>query len=195
MRVLPREFYERRTETVAKEILGKLLIRRSAEGDTGGIIVEAEAYLGEGDPASRASRGKTRRNEIMWGRGGLAFIDMVHGRWLLNITTERPGKAGAVLVRAIEPTIGVEMMMRRRGTDRITELASGPGKLTEAMGITKELHGTDLTDPSGPLVVLDEGRRVRVARSHRVGVREDLPEQLRFFVPGNPFVSRVGRKL
>jgi len=191
LRVLPREFYERKTEAVARGLLGKLLVRRGVEGETGGVIVETEAYLGEGDPASRASRGKTRRNEIMWGRGGLAFIDMVHGRWLLNITTERPGRAGAVLVRAIEPTVGVEMMMRRRGTDRITELASGPGKLTEAMGITRELHGTDLTDPSGPLVVLDEGRKVGVARSHRIGVGEDLPEPLRFFVPGSPFVSRA----
>jgi 3-methyladenine DNA glycosylase Mpg len=94
---------------VARNLLGKLLVRRSVEGETGGVIVETEAYPGEGDPASRGSREKTRKNEIVWERGGLAFIDMVHGRWLLNITTERPGKAGAVLVRAIEPTVGVEI--------------------------------------------------------------------------------------
>lgn len=133
-------------------------------------------------------RGRTRS----CGRGGgLAFIDMVHGRWLLNITTERPGKAGAVLVRAIEPTVGVEIIMRRRVTDRITELASGSRKLTGAMGTTKELHATYLADSSGPLVVLDEGRKVRVARSHRIGVGKELPKPLRFFVPGSQLVSRA----
>jgi len=191
VKILPRSFYERETPEVAKGLLGKLLLHRSAEGETGGIIVETEAYLGRGDPASRASRRKTKLNEIMWERGGLAFIYMVHGRWLFNITSERPGVPGAVLVRALEPVVGIELMKKRRKVDDPLKLTSGPGRLTEAMGITKKLHGADLTRPDSPLVVCEtEWRNFRICSSHRIGVGKDLRRKLRFFVRGNPYVSK-----
>ncbi|MEM1689553.1 MAG: DNA-3-methyladenine glycosylase [Candidatus Hadarchaeales archaeon] len=191
MKILPREFYERKTPEVARGLLGKLLLHRDDEGETGGIIVETEAYLGKGDPASRASKKKTKLNEIMWSRGGLAFIYMVHGKWLFNITTEKPGIPGAVLIRAIEPTIGIELMIKRRQVQNILELTSGPGKLTEAMKITKELHGVDLTLPESPLIVCEIGlKNLEICSSHRIGVKKDLQRKLRFFVCGNPYISK-----
>ena len=191
MRPIPRTFYERDTATVARELLGKVLVHRASEGLTNGKIVEVEAYYGKGDPASRASRKRTRLNEIMWWRGALAFVYMVHANWLFNVTTEREGVPGAVLIRALEPVTGVELMHRRRLVSNERELTSGPGKLTRAMGITREHHGLDLTDARSELVIV-EGKveRFEVASSHRIGVSRDLKRELRFYIQGNPFVSR-----
>ncbi|MEM0358861.1 MAG: DNA-3-methyladenine glycosylase [Candidatus Hadarchaeales archaeon] len=191
MAPLPRSFYERDPSKVARELLGKILVHRSKEGLTSGRIVETEAYYGEGDPASRASKGKTKKNEVMWGPRGISFVYMVHGNWLFNVVAGRKGEAGAVLVRALEPLEGTELMKRRRGVEEERELTSGPGKLTKAMGITGLHHGKDLTDPEGDLLILP-GRRVgKIASSHRIGVKEDLPQKLRFYLSGNPFVSKA----
>lgn len=172
-------------------MLGKVLVHRAPEGITSGKIVEVEAYYGKGDPASRASRGKTKMNEIMWGPGGRAFVYVVHAQHLFNVTTERGGVPGAVLVRALEPLEGVELMRRRRGSKLERELTSGPGKLTQAMAITRAHHGLDLTDPSSELVIV-EGRpeRFLITSSHRIGVTADLERELRFYIRDNPFVSR-----
>ncbi len=188
---LPRDFYERDTATVARELLGKVFIHRTSEGLTSGKIVEVEAYFGRGDPASRASRKRTRLNEIMWWCGGLAFVYMVHANWLFNVTTEREGVPGAVLVRALEPLEGIKIMRERRGVSSERELTSGPGKLTSAMGITQKNHGLDLTNSKSELTII-EGRpkEFKIESSHRIGVSSDLKRKLRFFVRGNPFVSR-----
>jgi DNA-3-methyladenine glycosylase len=191
MRPLPRAFYERDTSTVARELLGKVLVHRASEGLTSGRIVEVEAYYGKGDPASRASRRRTRLNELMWGRGGLAFVYMVHARWLFNVTTEREGVPGAVLIRALEPVAGLKLMHRRRRVSSERGLTSGPGKLTQAMGITRGHHGLDLTDARSELVIVkSKVERFEVASSHRIGVSRDLERELRFYIGGNPFVSR-----
>jgi len=191
MKVLPRSFYERDTSEVARALLGKILVHRGHEGLTSGKIVEVEAYYGEGDPASRASRGKTKMNEIMWGPGGRAFVYMVHGNWLFNVTAEREGIPGAVLIRALEPLEGIELMRKRRGTKLEKELTSGPGKLTEAMAITGAHHGLDLTDQDSELVIVEgEPKDFTVGSSHRIGVSADLERKLRFYMDGNPFVSR-----
>ena len=172
-------------------MLGKVVVHRSPAGPTSGKIVETEAYYGEGDPASRASRGKTPMNEIMWGRGGLAYVYMVHARWLLNVTTEPEGKPGAVLIRALEPLEGLELMQRRRKAKVMLELASGPGKLTQALGITRAHHGLNLTDPESELGIVEgERERFEIASSHRIGVSADLERELRFYIRGNPCVSR-----
>lgn len=191
MRPLSRDFYERDTATVARELLGKVFIHRTSEGLTSGKIVEVEAYFGKGDPASRASRKRTRLNEIMWWRGGLAFVYMVHANWLFNVTTEREEVPGAVLVRALEPLEGIKVMHERRGVSSERELTSGPGKLTRAMGITKKHHELDLTNSKSELAII-EGRpeQFKIGSSHRIGVSADLKRKLRFFVRGNPFVSR-----
>ncbi|MCS7131574.1 MAG: DNA-3-methyladenine glycosylase [Hadesarchaea archaeon] len=191
MKVLPRLFYERDAAMVARDLLGKILVHREREGVTSGVIVETEAYYGEGDPASRASKGRTSLNEIMWARGGLAFIYMVHGNWLFNVIAEPEGVPGAVLVRALEPSEGIELMRKRRQTKNDLELTSGPGKLTKAMGISRRHHGMDLTDANGELVITRGKRgKFQIASSHRIGVSSDLRRKLRFYIEGNPFVSR-----
>ncbi|MEM2875056.1 MAG: DNA-3-methyladenine glycosylase [Candidatus Hadarchaeales archaeon] len=187
---LPREFYERDPAAVARELLGMLLVREAPEGRMSGKIVETEAYYGRGDPASRASKGMTKLNWLMWERGGLAFVYAVHGNWLLNVTAQARGIPGAVLIRALEPVEGVELMMRnRRAPFRL--LTSGPGRLTEAMGITSEHNRIDLTDADSELKILKtEHGALRIGRSHRIGIRVDLRRKLRFFVEENPHVSR-----
>jgi len=158
---------------------------------TSGKIVEVEAYYGEGDPASRASRGKTKMNEIMWGLGGRAFVYVVHGNCLFNVTAEREGVPGAVLVRALEPLEGIELMRKRRGTKLEKELTSGPGKLTKAMAITRAHHGFDLTSSNSELLIVEgEPQDFVIGSSHRIGVSADLERKLRFYIDGNPFVSR-----
>ncbi|MCD6247884.1 MAG: DNA-3-methyladenine glycosylase [Hadesarchaea archaeon] len=189
-KILPRCFYERDTARVAQDLLGKVLIHDTPEGTTSGKIVETEAYLGREDPASRASRKRTRLNEIMWSRGGLAFVYVVHAQNLFNVTTEEEGTPGAVLVRAVEPLGGLELMRERRGVSG-RELTSGPGRLTQAMGITRAQHGLDLTDPRSELKIVEGGsEEFEIGKSHRIGVSRDLERELRFFIRKNPFVSR-----
>lgn len=190
MKPLPRYFYERDPAIVAKELLGKVLIRRCPEGLTTGRIVETEAYFGKGDPASRASRKKTKLNELMWWGGGYSFVYMVHNNWMFNVTANREGIPGAALVRAIEPLKGIELMKRRRGFDDVRILASGPGRLTKAMGITYGHHKIDLTTSKHLTVVNARLENFKISRSNRIGVSKDLKRKLRFFIEGNRFVSR-----
>jgi len=190
MKPLPRSFYERDPAKVAKELLGKVLVHRSPEGTTSGRIVETEAYFGRGDPASRASRKRTKLNELMWWRGGLAFIYMVHAKWMFNVTAEREGTPGAVLIRALEPSDGIELMKFRRGVEDKKLLTSGPGRLTQAMGITYDHHKIDLTHSRVLTIQGDEVKNFRIACSNRIGVSADLRRKLRFFVFGNRFVSK-----
>jgi len=186
-----REFYERDTAEVAEELLGKVLTHKSGEGAASGMVVETEAYYGDGDPASRASTKKTKINEIMWERPGLALVYMVHGNWLFNVTTEAEGTPGAVLIRALEPLEGLDLMRKRRKKDDSIDLASGPGKLTQALGITKEHHGSDVTVAEGVYISEPrvESKRFEVETSHRIGVTEDLERELRFFAAENDHVS------
>lgn len=189
--MLSRDFYERNPALVARDLLGKILLRRLNSEILSGKIVETEAYYGENDPASRAYRGRKIFNELMFMDVGKAFIYMVHGNWLLNIVAHLKGGVGAVLVRAIEPLQGIEIMQKNRNVKHIRDLTSGPGKLTKALAITKELNGIDITKRNNQLVVV-EGKResFEVCSSHRIGVKVDLPQELRFFVKGNKFVSR-----
>ena len=189
--MLSKEFYQRDPALVARGLLGKILIRRLNSEILSGKIVETEAYYGENDPASRAYRGRKMFNELMFMDVGKAFIYMVHGNWLLNIVAHLKGGVGAVLIRAIEPLQGIETMQKNRNVKHIRDLTSGPGKLTKALAITKELNGIDVTKRNNQLVVV-EGKResFEVCSSHRIGVKVDLPQELRFFVEGNKFVSR-----
>ncbi len=184
---LPRSFFARDPAPVARELLGHLLVHRSPEGVAAGAIVETEAYYGTGDPASRARR-RTPLSEPMWGPPGRAFIYMVHNQWLFNVVTGWPRGPSAVLVRAVEPRVGVELMAKRRGVDG-RDLARGPGRMTRALSITRAHHGLDVTDPRSPVVVARGEPMGPVARSHRIGVSRDLKRKLRFYVEGNRFVS------
>ncbi|HDS59081.1 MAG TPA: DNA-3-methyladenine glycosylase [Thermoplasmatales archaeon] len=186
---LGKPFYERDPAAVARELLGRVLVV-DREAECSGAIVETEAYYGLSDPASRAARGKTKLSRWMWEDAGTSFVYMVHGHWLFNVITERRGKPSGVLIRAVEPREGVEEMRRRRQTDRETNLTSGPGKLTRALGITGRDNGIAVYLPRSSIRIEEGERAENVATSHRIGVRSDLPEHLRFFIPGNPFVSR-----
>lgn len=148
---LTREFYERNTLLVARDTLGKYLVHKSSEGKTIGKIVEVEAYIGPNDNASHAYKGlRTKRNEIQYGRGGYAYIYQIYGIYFcFNIVTEKIGKPEVVLIRALEPLQGIEIMAERRKINNLSlkekrRLANGPGKLCIAMGINKNLYGENL---------------------------------------------------
>jgi DNA-3-methyladenine glycosylase len=187
---MPRSFFQRYTPTVARELLGARLVRVAGGVRISGVIVEAEAYRGSRDPASHAYRGRSKRNEVMFGPPGHAYVYFTMGmHHCLNVTTEPTGIAAAVLVRAVEPVEGIDEMRRNRGVEDILRLASGPGNLTKALGIDRSLNGEDLI--TSRLLFLERGTRARaVGVSTRVGVTQGRTARWRFFVRDSPFVSR-----
>jgi DNA-3-methyladenine glycosylase len=191
---LPRGFYERNTITVARELLGKILIRRIDGVTLAGRIVETEAYCGFRDPASHAFKGKTPRNSVMFSRGGLAYVYFIYGSsYCLNATTEREGKPGAVLIRALEPLSGIREMCVNRNLpqDSLRNIANGPGKLCQAMKIRRELNGTDLTRSKELMVCQPRnGNRFQIESSRRIGIARARGRKWRFYISGNDFVSR-----
>lgn len=187
---LGRAFFSRYTPDVAQELLGCLLVRRVEGRTISGRIVEVEAYRGSDDPASHSYRGATKRNSIMFGEAGHVYVYFSYGNhWLLNFTTEGEGQPGAVLVRALEPVEGVEQMARSRGVSEVARLTNGPGKLTKALSIGGSFKGEDLVR-SKRLYVLEREEPVRVRTSARIGISKGQERQWRYFVDGNPFVSR-----
>lgn len=190
MKRLGPRFFQRGTFDVARSMLGSKLVRVLDGKRLAGRIVEVEAYLGAEDPASHAYRGMTARNKVMFGEPGCAYLYFTMGmHWCLNVTTERAGKAGAVLIRAIEPMEGVRQMLRRRGGRPLEELGNGPAKLTEAMGIDGRMNGENLN--LSRRLFLEVGPRARnVETSPRVGINMGVEHQWRFFVSGNRFVSK-----
>lgn len=188
--ILLREFYVRDPEVVARELLGKRLIRKLDEAFLGGTIVETEAYYGVDDPASRAFHGIKNYNSPMWGEPGRTFIYNVHRYWMFNIVAHKPNRIGAVLIRAIEPTRGIEVMKRNRSVRKLSDLANGPGKLTMALSIDKSLNDLPVFSSQSEITIANNKIKPVIGRSQRIGVREDLDRELRFFIDGNKFVSR-----
>ena len=190
---LPRSFYEQNTLAVARQLLGKYLVRRHTDGITVGRIVETEAYVGPDDKACHASRGRTRRTEIMFGRAGHAYVYMIYGfHYMLNIVTETADFPAAVLIRAVEPWNGVRLMQSRRRTERLHSLASGPGKLCQAFAIDRTLNGDDVC---GKLLYLEDrgDAAPKVLTTPRIGVDYAGKWKLkpwRFLIKGNEFVSK-----
>lgn len=187
---LPADFYARKTDTVASELLGKLLVRNEGRCKLVGKIVETEAYFGFDDPASHASRGITPRSRIMYEAPGHAYIYLNYGvHWLLNFVTETSGHPGAVLIRAIEPLKGIEKMSARRHVVSPYDLTNGPGKLTQALGIDKSLNGHDLT--KRPLrVAQGNDHSMDVVCAPRIGISVAQDRLLRYYVRDNLFVSK-----
>lgn len=198
-RLLKRGFFEAAPEHVAPRLLGKVLVHKTRGGMLAGRIVEVEAYLGPhrqpADPAAHAHRGPTPRNSVLFGPAGHAYIYAIYGRYFcMNISCEREGQAGCVLLRALEPVAGLEQMARERGLKpgaEARELASGPGRLCQALGLERERHnGIDLLDAGSPLQVRDDGTRIeRVLVTRRIGIRNAVELPLRFAIPGNACVS------
>jgi DNA-3-methyladenine glycosylase len=188
---LPRSFYARDTLRVARELLGKILVTRARGAVTAGRIVETEAYHGT-DPAAHCGRGQTPRSAIMFGDAGVAYVYFIYGNYeMLNFVTERRGYPGAVLIRALEPVHGLERMRRRRPLAKSErDLTNGPGRLCQAMGVRLRDNGASLQGPR--IAVVDDGFRPEaVMASPRVGISRATAAEWRYFIAGNPWVSRA----
>jgi DNA-3-methyladenine glycosylase len=191
---IPREFYNREAQEVAPQLLGKLLIRRAPEGLCIGRIVETEAYLSRCDLACHAHKGMTRKNASMFGPPGHAYVYMIHAKWCFNAVTEPEQQASAVLIRAVEPLVGIEYMQVRRGTESLLDLARGPARMTQAFDITRALDGWDLTKRK-TLWIADDGYATDqpMVALPRIGIKQATELPLRFAYAGNRFVS--GRRI
>lgn len=189
---LPASFFARDTVTVARELLGATLLSRAAGVLTGGRVVEVEAYLGSDDPGSHAAtKGITRRNAVMYGPPGHTYVYFTYGNHhMLNLVTEADGVAGAVLVRAIEPTIGVDAMMERRGGRPLRQLASGPGKVAQALGLDLSDNGSALGEGNVALFATASPPG-RVLASGRIGLSQGHERVLRFYLAESEYVSRT----
>ena len=200
-RLLPRSFFEAPPELVAPRLLGKVLTRRTEAGVLAGRIVEVEAYLGPHndppDPAAHTHRGPTPRNEVLFGPAGFAYVYSIYGRYFCaNVSCEIEGKAGGVLLRALEPVSGMEQMAKNRGLepgapDRL--LTSGPRRLCQALAITRPAHnGLDLLDPDSQLQLRqDDWQPGPIHVTPRIGIRHAADLPLRFVAADHSPVSRI----
>ncbi|MBF0707624.1 DNA-3-methyladenine glycosylase [Alkalihalobacillus hwajinpoensis] len=192
MSILPREFYQKPTLELAKALLGCELVKETNEGVASGYIVETEAYLGAQDQAAHSFNNKrTKRTEVMFGPAGNAYTYVMHTHCLFNVVSAEPDVPEAILVRAVEPLKGLDLMEQRRPGRKQKEWTDGPGKLTKALGIDPGDYGHALVRP--PLYIqsgytpehISEGKRIGIDNS---GEARDYP--WRFWVTGNPYVSR-----
>ena len=201
---LPRAFFARDPRRVARQLLGKVLIRESAGIRLTARVVEVEAYLGQKDPAAHAAAGRTLRNAVLFGPPGHAYIYFIYGNhYCLNVSCEPEGHAGGVLFRALEPIEGIDEMAHARHIDLRESkdfskkdwprLTSGPGRLCQAFGITRSAdNGRDLTSPASGLWIGDDGFRPQgITASPRIGITKAADMPLRYFLSGNRFVSRA----
>lgn len=188
---LPRSFFARDSVSLARDLLGRILFYKTADGLIAGRIVETEAYTGAADPASHAYRGQTARNQVMFGKAGFTYVYFSYGmHYCLNVTAEKPGVAAAVLLRAMEPLAGVSLMRARGDHGPEIRLLSGPGKIGRAFALSLADNGRDLT--RGPLGI-SAGEPVvetRVAIGKRVGISRAADFPYRFYVKGSAAVSR-----
>jgi DNA-3-methyladenine glycosylase len=189
---LSQEFYEQPTLELAKALLGCLLVKETEQGMAAGYIVETEAYIGPGDRAAHSYNNKrTARTEVMFHRSGLAYTYLMHTHCLFNVVSGGEENPEAVLVRALEPRYGIELMLTRRGIQDLNNLTNGPGKLTKSLGISRDDYGSSLTLP--PLYIakgycpesISVGKRIGIDNS---GEAKDYP--WRFWITNNKFVSR-----
>ncbi|MGA9800936.1 MAG: DNA-3-methyladenine glycosylase [Terriglobales bacterium] len=195
---LPRDFYVRDPRVVGRDLLGKVLVRRQPGGRLTGRIVEVEAYLGANDPASHSFNGRTDRNFVLFGPPGLTYVYFIYGNhYLFNVSCRPDGEAGGVLFRALEPISGIEQMAAARdieikGAGDLRKLTSGPGRLAEAFGITKERDNEkDLTSRKSDLFIVDDGFKPdRIEVTPRIGITKAAENPLRYIIAGNKFVSK-----
>jgi DNA-3-methyladenine glycosylase len=187
-------FFSQSTETVAAELLGKILVKKEKGGFLAARIVETEAYFGSDDPASHAYKGPTPRSSIMFGPAGVAYVYFCYGmHYLFNVVTEKENIPGAVLIRAAEPLAGINIMIARRKTTDVRLLLSGPARLTKAFGINFEYNGLQLMPKNGLFFIDDEYFPVRIVRTRRIGVPKIDGDNFRFLVADSKFVSKEVR--
>jgi len=203
-KILSRSFFNRDPRVVARALLGKLVVRKMGRKILAGRIVEVEAYLGAGDAAAHSAAGRTARNAVLWGPPGYAYVYFIYGMYFcLNFSCLPDGKAGGVLIRALEPVEGIEQMAEARGfSDKkfnpallrdLQKLTSGPGRLCDALGITRNRdNGKDMASPKSDLQVRDGGFRVKkIAVTPRIGISKSAEKPLRYVIAGNKFVSKL----
>ncbi|HEX3092163.1 MAG TPA: DNA-3-methyladenine glycosylase [Candidatus Angelobacter sp.] len=200
-KLLRRAFFNRDPRAVARELLGKLIVRRDERKRLAGRIVEVEAYLGAGDLAAHAAAGHTARNAVLWGPPGHAYVYFIYGvHYCLNISCLPDGDAGCVLIRALEPVSGIAEMAKAReladldftSMRDMRKLASGPGRLCEALSITRPRdNDKDMLSPRSDLQAMSDGFRVQdVAVTQRIGIKKSAELPLRYVIAGNTFVSK-----
>ncbi len=189
--ILPVSFYSRSTPKVLEDLIGKVLVRMSEEGLTSGIIVEAEAYTGEDDPASYAFCGRTKRSEIMYGPPGRAFVHFTYGmHHMLNLVTEREEFPAAILIRALEPREGISLMKKRRQTEELINLCSGPAKICQAFSIDRSHNGVSLSSSRSSIFIKEgEKRKEELIWTSRIGIGEGKDRLWRAYLKGSPFIS------
>jgi DNA-3-methyladenine glycosylase len=198
---LPRDFYSRDPRLVSRDLLGKILLRRQRSKLLAGRIVEVEAYLGVDDPAAHSASGRTLRNAVLFGPPGHSYVYFIYGNhFCFNVSCLPDGEAGGVLFRALEPLTGIEAMAKARGLQLSQEtgggdlrrLTSGPGRLAQAFGITRERdNGKNLTNARSDLFIADDGFRPReIEITPRIGITKAIAHPLRYMIAGNRFVSK-----
>ena len=210
--ILPVSFYSRSTLKVLEDLIGKVLVRKSEDGLTSGVIVEAEAYTGDDDPASYAFSGRTKRSEIMYGPPGRAFVHFTYGmHHMLNLVTEREEFPAAILIRALEPREGISLMKKRRQTEELFNLCSGPAKICQAFGIDRSHHGALLFSSRSPIFINEGVRKEERERTEeverteererrekgkgeliwtsRIGIQQGKERLWRAYLKGSPFIS------
>ena len=196
---MQRAFFERQPDSVARDVLGKLLVRRTDKTLLVGRIVEVEAYFGDGDPAAHSAAGRTARTAVLFGPPGHAYVYFIYGMHsCLNISCEPTGQAGSILVRALEPLQGLAQMAVGRGLTAQAAprlLTSGPGRLCQAFGITRATHnGIDLLSADSDLQLRDDGYGAQsILATPRIGITKAAERPLRFLISGNPYVSGPAR--
>jgi DNA-3-methyladenine glycosylase len=177
------------TVSLARYLIGKILVRELPEGVASGRIVETEAYV-VGDAAGHAYRGMTRRNRSLFLERGHAYVYLAYGSsYMLNVSSETPGIGAGILIRALEPLEGIPIMQRNRGIERLRDLARGPGRLTAALRVDRRLDGFDLCRESSLWLGRDDHEPGEIGQSVRIGITRDADRLLRFFLSGSPFVS------
>jgi DNA-3-methyladenine glycosylase len=200
-KLLPRKFFNRDPRIVSREVLGKLIVRKAGRKIISGRIVEVEAYLGAGDLAAHSAAGNTARNAVLWGPPGHAYVYFIYGvHYCLNISCLPDGEAGGILFRALEPVSGIREMAKARGledfdlsaTRDLRKLASGPGKLAEALGITRPRdNGKDMVSADSDLQIADDGFEVgKITVGPRIGITKSADMPLRYVIADSDFISR-----
>lgn len=200
-KLMPRAFFNRDPRIVSRELLGKLIVRKAGRTTIAGRIVEVEAYLGAGDLAAHSAAGNTARNAVLWGPPGHAYVYFIYGvHYCLNISCLPDGQAGGILIRALEPVSGIREMAHARqladldltAVRDLSKLASGPGKLAEALGVTRPRdNGKDMVSADSDLQVADDGFRAEnIAVTPRIGITKSADMLLRCLIADNPFISR-----
>jgi DNA-3-methyladenine glycosylase len=185
------DFFNRPTLTVAQDLLGAILVRKTKTHLLTGMIAETEAYVGEDDPASHAYGGMTPRNKLMYGPAGLAYVYFIYGNhYCLNFVTEPEGFPAAVLIRALQPLAGLERMFENRGSVKNqAQLCNGPGKLCQALQIDQKLNGISLA--SNQLFLLPGNSSVQIANSPRIGISQGQDRKWRYYIKNNVYVSNL----